>query len=279
MVESLEDYTKIAKAIAFMEQHYHEQPDLATVAKHIYLSEYHFQRLFTKWAGISPKRFLQYLTIEDAKAKIFASKNLLDLTLDVGLSSPGRLHDLFVTLQAVSPGEYKTYGAGLEIRYGIHDTPFGSALVATTPRGICNFYFVDDEEISLKCLHQEWAKATIVSDRQATEGIIAGIFSPNSECSKPVALWVKGTNFQVQVWKALLEIPFGCVTTYGKLASAINYPKAARAVGNALNHNPISLLIPCHRVIRKSGDMGGYRWGLTRKAAILSWESGINELG
>lgn len=277
MVQTLEDYKKIETAIAFMEENYYQQPDLATIAQHIHLSEYHFQRLFTKWTGISPKRFLQNLTIKEAKERIFPSKSLLDLSFDIGLSSPGRLHDLFVNLEAVSPGEYKSYGAGLEIRYGIHHTPFGRALIATTIRGICNFYFVDDVQQALDSLGVEWAKAKIIRDDLATGKLIKQIFSLGLECNKPVALWVKGTNFQVQVWRALLDIPFGCVTNYEKLAQEINNSQAARAVGNALNHNPISLLIPCHRVIKKSGELGGYRWGLARKCAILTWESEIKK--
>lgn len=272
MLEQDTDYQQIAIAIAFMEKNYLAKPSLATVAQQIYLSEYHFQRLFTKWVGISPKRYLQNLTLEDAKAKMFTTGNLLDLTLEVGLSSPGRLHDLFITLEAITPGEYKNLGAGLEIVYGIHDTPFGKALIATTVRGICNLHFVDDSSQALGLLHQEWPQANIIFSQQDTQEVMKRIFSGNVN-NQPVALWVKGTNFQIQVWRALLKIPFGCVSTYEEIGEVIAQPKAARAVGNAVGNNPVALLIPCHRVVRKSGELGGYRWGLSRKASILASET------
>jgi AraC family transcriptional regulator, regulatory protein of adaptative response / methylated-DNA-[protein]-cysteine methyltransferase len=271
-----EDYKRIALAIVFMRQHYLSQPDLATIAQHLGLSEYHFQRLFTQWVGISPKRFLQYLTVEYAKSKINQTKNLLDLTLDVGLSSPGRLHDLFVNLEAMTPGEFKADGSGLQIRYGIHDTLFGKSLIATTNRGICNLYFLDtgDRQTAEQMLRLEWSNAEIIGDRQTTQVLHDRIF--NSETlrdRKPLTLLVKGTNFQIQVWRALLQVPFGGITTYQTIAEAIDRPTAARAVGNAVGKNPISYLIPCHRVIRESGELGGYRWGLERKSVILGWEA------
>ena len=271
-----EDYKRIAQAIAFMRQHQLSQPDLATVAQHIGLSEYHFQRVFTQWAGISPKRFLQYLTIEYAKAKINQTKSLLDLTLDVGLSSPGRLHDLFVNLEAMSPGEFKAGGAGLLIRYGIHDTLFGKSLIATTARGICNLYFLDitDEQTAEQYLRLEWSNAEIIFDPQATQPLYDLIFgSATFRDQKPLTLLVKGTNFQIQVWRALLKVPFGGITTYQTVAEMIDRPTATRAVGNAVGKNPIGYLIPCHRVIRESGELGGYHWGLERKTAILGWEA------
>jgi len=280
-VDCSEDYERIAQAIAFMREHHLHQPDLPTIAQYVNLSEYHFQRLFTKWAGISPKRFLQYLTVEYAKSRIAETKNLLDLTLDVGLSSPGRLHDLFVNLEAMSPGEFKTGGAGLQIWYGIHDTPFGKSLIATTARGICNLYFLDamDENNAIQTLHQEWKKAEIMSDCRVTQEISDRIFNPSAlNTGKPLVLFVKGTNFQIQIWRGLLKIPFGSMTTYKSLATAINRPTAARAVGNAVGSNPISYLIPCHRVIRESGELGGYRWGIERKTAILGWEASIKRM-
>jgi len=273
---SSEDYERIAQAITFMREHYLSQPDLTTVAQYVNLSEYHFQRLFTRWAGISPKRFLQYLTVEYAKSRIAQTKSLLDLTLDAGLSSPGRLHDLFVNLEAMSPGEFKAGGAGLQIWYGIHDTTFGKCLIATTSRGICNLHFLDvmDEENAEQTLYQEWAKAEIMRDEQVTQEICDRIFNPSTLSSgKPLVLFVKGTNFQIQVWRGLLKIPFGNMTTYQGLAKAIGHPNAARAVGNAVGSNPIGYLIPCHRVIRESGKLGGYRWGIERKISILSWEA------
>jgi len=275
-VYASEDYHRIARAIAFMRQHHLNQPNLATVAQHIGLSEYHFQRLFTQWAGISPKRFLQYLTVEYAKSKMTQTKSLLDLTLDVRLSSPGRLHDLFVNLEAMSPGEFKTGGAGLQIRYGIHDTPFGTSLIATTTRGICNLYFLEttDEQTAAQRLRLAWKNAEIIRDEQATQSLRDRIF--NSETlseEKPLTLLVKGTNFQIQVWRALLKLPFGAIATYQTIAQMVARPTAARAVGNAIGNNPIGYLIPCHRVIRESGELGGYCWGLERKTVMLGWEA------
>lgn len=268
-----EDYERIAQAIVFMRQNHLSQPDLVTVAQHVHLSEYHFQRLFTHWAGISPKRFLQYLTVEYAKSKITQTKSLLDLTVDVGLSSPGRLHDLFVNLEAMSPGEFKAHGEGLQIRYGVHDTPFGKSLIATTPRGICNLHFLDPEQDAEKLLRLDWRKAEIIRDPKATQEINHRIFNPTFRSSKPLRLFVKGTNFQVQIWRALLRIPFGDMTTYQTVAEMIGRPTATRAVGNAVGNNPVAYLIPCHRVIRYSGDLGGYHWGMERKAVILCWEA------
>jgi AraC family transcriptional regulator of adaptative response/methylated-DNA-[protein]-cysteine methyltransferase len=275
-VYASEDYHRIARAIAFMRQHHLNQPNLATVAQHIGLSEYHFQRLFTQWAGISPKRFLQYLTVEYAKSKITQTKSLLDLTLDVRLSSPGRLHDLFVNLEAMSPGEFKAGGAGLQIRYGIHDTPFGTSLIATTARGICNLYFLEttDEQTAAQRLRLAWENAEIIRDEQATQSLRDLIF--NSETlseQKPLTLLVKGTNFQIQVWRALLKLPFGAIATYQTIAQLVARPTAARAVGNAIGNNPIGYLIPCHRVIRESGELGGYGWGVERKTVMLGWEA------
>ena len=259
-----------------MRQTYLSQPDLATAAQQIGLSEYHFQRLFTQWAGISPKRFLQYLTIEYAKSKISQTKSLLDLAFDVGLSSPGRLHDLFVNLEAMSPGEFKAGGAGLLIRYGIHDTLFGKSVIATTERGICNLYFLDASEQAIEqMLRSEWSNAEIIYDPAATQPLYELIFNAAiSSHQKSLTLLVKGTNFQIQVWRALLNVPFGGVTTYQTVAEIMGRPTAARAVGNAIGKNPIGYLIPCHRVIRESGELGGYRWGTERKATILGWEAG-----
>ena len=273
---AIEGYHRIAKAIAFMQQQHLNQPDLAIVAQHIGLSDYHFQRLFTQWAGISPKRFLQYLTVEYTKSKITQTKNLLDLTLDVGLSSPGRLHDLFVNLEAMSPGEFKAGGAGLRIRYGIHATPFGQALIAATDRDVCSLHFLDaiDEQTAEQILRLEWAKAEIIRDQQATQPLHSLIFNPTVfRNQQPLTLLVKGTNFQIQVWRALLSVPFGGITTYQTVANLIDRPTASRAVGNAIGSNPIGYLIPCHRVIRESGELGGYRWGVERKTAILGWEA------
>lgn len=274
-----ENYERIAKAIAFMRQHHRQQPDLKAIAQHIHLSEHHFQRLFSAWAGISPKRFSQFLTLEYAKSKIAETQSLLELTGEVGLSSPGRLHDLFVKLEAMSPGEYKAGGAGLHIRYGIHNSPFGHFLIATTARGICNLYFVDATELpnAARYLHQEWPKATIMHDHSASAAIVTHLFHPDTGDHPELVLHIKGTNFQFQVWRALLSIPAAGITTYQNLGTLIGQPKAARAIGNALGRNPVAYIIPCHRVIRESGALGGYHWGLDRKAALLGWEASLDQ--
>lgn len=269
------NYERIAHAIRFIRAHRADRPDLATVARQLHLSESHFQRLFTAWAGISPKRFLQFLTLEYAKTRIARSGSLLDLTLDAGLSSPGRLHDLFVTFAAMSPGEYQAGGAGLVIRYGVHDTPLGAALLATTARGICNLLFLDatgatDAGVVLR---REWPGATLHDDPCVTQPLMDSIFNAAESANKPLVLHVKGSNFQIQVWRALLQIPPGALVSYQMLAATLGRPTAARAVGNALGRNPVAYLIPCHRVLRESGELGGYRWGLERKAALIGWEA------
>lgn len=213
--------------------------------------------------------------MEYAKSKIAETTNLLDLTGEVGLSSPGRLHDLFVTLEAMSPGEFKTGGQGLHISYGIHPSPFGDCLIATTPRGICNLHFLDTtiQDAAEQALHLEWENATIRQDQQATQAICDRIFGLVTANDKPLVLFVKGTNFQIQVWRALLQVPLGGIITYQGLATAMGRPTAARAISNALGRNPVGYLIPCHRVICESGELGGFRWGLERKAVLLGWEA------
>ena len=209
--EGQERYERIAKAIAFMRHHYHERPDLETVARHVHLSKYHFQRQFTEWAGISPKRFLQFLTVEYAKAKMAETNSFLELTLDVGLSSPGRLHDLFVKLEAMSTGEYRAGGAGLKISYGVHETPFGTCLIATTARGICNLHFIDgdSEGLAEAFLQREWPLAKLALDLDRTGHLSRRIFQPLVDHLSAPIVHVKGTNFQIQVWRALLQVPRG----------------------------------------------------------------------
>lgn len=270
------DYERVARAIAYLRRHANTQPDLAAVAHHLHLSEFHFQRLFLRWAGVSPKRFLQHLTLEAAKARIARSRNLIETTAGAGLSGAGRLHDLFVTLEAMSPGEYKSGGAGIELSFGTYDSPFGPALIACTPRGICTLHFLGQasERVAVNLLRQHWANARMTLDPAGTCELGKRIFGPLSPpAEKPLALLVKGTNFQVQIWRALLELPAGALTTYGEIAARMQRPGAARAVGTAIGRNPIAYLIPCHRVIRESGHFGDYRWGETRKAAILGWEA------
>jgi AraC family transcriptional regulator, regulatory protein of adaptative response / methylated-DNA-[protein]-cysteine methyltransferase len=274
------DYERIARAIGYLRNHAEKQPDLSVVAREIHLSDHHFQRLFTRWAGVSPKRFLQYLTVEHAKTRLETSPSLLNLAGEIGLSGPGRLHDLFVSLEAMSPGEYKAGGAGLEIRYGVHETPFGPALIAVTTRGICGLHFLGDGDAGVALLREDWPRAGLREDIAGTAAIIARIFAPLQRADgKPLALLVRGTNFQVKVWQALLGLPAGALTTYGRLARQIGQPSAARAVGSAVGSNPIAWLIPCHRVIRESGELSHYRWGDTRKAVMLGWEAARHPQG
>jgi AraC family transcriptional regulator of adaptative response/methylated-DNA-[protein]-cysteine methyltransferase len=269
--QSSEDYLRIEQAILYLENHYQEQPGLEEVASTIGLSEFHFQRLFTRWAGVSPKRFLQFLTKESAKELLIRSENLLETTHQVGLSSLGRLHDLFVTTEAVTPGEFKTGGEGITIRYGLHASPFGKCLVAMTERGICHLGFVQSSEgEAIDSLVEEWRNARMVEDPRSTAPLVSAIF--DAAPGTPLHVHLRGTNFQLKVWEALLQVPAGSVTTYEGLAQRIGQPNASRAVGSAVGHNPIAVLIPCHRVIRKVGDFGNYRYGALRKKALLARE-------
>jgi AraC family transcriptional regulator of adaptative response/methylated-DNA-[protein]-cysteine methyltransferase len=271
--QSAEDYQRIEQAILYLENHYREQPSLEHVAANIGLSEFHFQRLFTRWAGVSPKRFLQFLTKEGAKDLLSRSENLLETTHQVGLSSLGRLHDLFVTAEAVTPGQFKTRGEGVTIRYGLHASPYGKCLVAVTERGICHLGFVrqaTSEGDAIDNLVANWKNAQMVEDNGSTAPFVDAIF--DAAPGTRLHLHLRGTNFQLKVWEALLQIPAGAVTTYEGLAQRIGQPNASRAVGSAVGHNPIAVLIPCHRVIRKIGDFGNYRYGASRKKALLARE-------
>jgi len=269
-----EDYRRIEQAIQYLEKHASGQPELNEIASAVGLSEYHFQRTFSRWAGISPKRFLQFITKEGAKDLLAQSENLLDTTYGVGLSSLGRLHDLFVTTEAVTPGEYKSGGAGLTIRYGLHDTPFGKALIGATERGICHLGFVGNSEgDAIDALVADWQQAKMIEDHKATAPLVEPIFDLSRRGNAPLRLHLRGTNFQLKVWEALLRIPPGAVTSYEGLAEQTGRPGASRAVGTALGRNPIAVLIPCHRVIRKLGEFGNYRYGTIRKKALLGWEA------
>ena len=270
------DYGRIEAAILYLEQNFQTQPTLADVAAHVGLSEYHFQRLFSRWAGTSPKRFLQFLTIQHSKKLLADSQTILDATYEAGLSSPSRLHDLFVTHEAITPGEFKQKGAGLTIQYGFHTSPFGNCLIALTERGICGLQFVADGDraATLAELKASWPQAEFVEDNGATRPFIKPIFNLSEGEERPsLPLYLKGTNFQIQVWQALLKIPVGTAVSYGTVAQLIGNPKASRAVGSATGSNPIGYLIPCHRVIRQAGNLGDYRWGSSRKKAILGWEA------
>lgn len=272
----MDDYTVVERAIRFIEANRRSQPELADVAAHVGLSEFHLQRLFARWAGISPKRFLQYLTAESARELLRASRPVLEVAHEVGVSGPGRLHDLAVRVHAMTPGEVARSGAGLDIRYGVHESPFGPCLIAQTARGVCALRFLGDEgaDATLAELREEWTGATFSEDRAATVATRDRIFAPDAQRNgEGLSVLVKGTNFQVRVWEALLRVPPGRVTTYGQVADWIGNPRAVRAVGSAVGGNPVAYLIPCHRVIRKSGAVGGYRYGSARKRAMLAWEA------
>ncbi|OMH27121.1 bifunctional transcriptional activator/DNA repair enzyme AdaA [Motiliproteus sp. MSK22-1] len=272
------DYDRIAKAIRYIEEHVGEQPNLDQVAAHVHLSPFHFQRIFSRWAGVTPKRFLQVLTLERAKMLLKVhDMSVLDVCYETGLSSGSRLYDHFVQIEAVTPSEFKSAGVGLTLLYGIASTPFGAAFIAVTTKGICKFSFVDEESMSdrLHILQSEWPQAELIEDQPEIASIVDKMFYQDASAAKPLSLLVRGTNFQVSVWQALLSIPPGKVTSYGDIARAIGKPKAARAVGTAIGSNPIAFMIPCHRVIQKTGDLGGYRWGEIRKHAMLTRESAI----
>lgn len=287
------DYRRIAKAIRYLEAHARAQPTLAEVADHLGMSEFHTQRLFTRWAGVSPKRFLQFITLDRAKDLLRASESVLAASHGSGLSSPGRLHDLFVTLEGVTPGEFKSGGRGIRIRWGVHETPFGDALLAATERGLCALRFLAEEgegpgrAEALETLRSEWPDARLEESPSALAPAARALFGGDAagetggfllddDGSGPtrLRLHVRGTNFQIRVWEALLRIPPGAAVTYGDLARAVGRPEAARAVGGAVGRNPVAFLIPCHRVLRSTGHFGGYRWGAVRKRAILAWEIG-----
>ncbi|MEM9907794.1 MAG: methylated-DNA--[protein]-cysteine S-methyltransferase [Cyanobacteria bacterium P01_D01_bin.44] len=276
----MSDYTKMAQAINFIRKNVSTQPTLDDIAAQVNLSSFHFHRLFSRWAGVTPKRFLQVLTLERAKQLLKKGNfSALDVTYSIGLSSGSRLYDHFVKLEAVTPSEYKQAGRGLTIVYGYHQTPYGEAFIALTGRGVCKLYFTEAEArlAPLKDLCQEWPNAEIIEDDRQTARVVELLFARQLSDTTPLSLWVRGTNFQINVWKALLNIQPGEVASYGEIANAIGKPTAARAVGTAIGSNPVGLIIPCHRVIRQTGELGGYRWGETRKHAILAREMAISD--
>jgi AraC family transcriptional regulator of adaptative response/methylated-DNA-[protein]-cysteine methyltransferase len=273
--DSDRDYERMVRAIAFIAAHVEDQPGLEAVAAHVHLSPWHFQRLFSRWVGTTPKRFLQVLTVERAKRLLQASRPLLEVAAAVGLSGASRLHDHCVSLEAMSPGEVRAGGAGLTLEYGIASTPFGPALVGFSPRGLCCLEFLapGEQDEAPQCLARRWPRATLRSaPREKVERVERAMVGAGGE-GRPLPLCVAGTSFQIAVWKALIALPPGALASYGHLASALGRPGAARAVGRAVGHNPVAVLIPCHRVIRETGGLGGYRWGLPRKQALLSWEA------
>jgi AraC family transcriptional regulator, regulatory protein of adaptative response / methylated-DNA-[protein]-cysteine methyltransferase len=271
-----EDYRRIEKAIQFVETHFKSQPTLEQMAKSVHLSKFHFNRLFKRWVGVTPNQFMQFLTLEYTKEKLVESRSLLDTSLDAGLSGSSRLHDLFVSFEAMTPGEYKQMGAGLDIQYGYGTTPFGECLVANTSRGICYLGFVPKEGRieALNQLTKAWPEANFIGNPKHSAKVTNKIFNIDpTKISSPFHLHLKGTNFQVNVWRALLSIPEGKVVSYQDIAAYIGRPTAFRAVANAIAINPVGYLIPCHRVIAKSGVTHQYRWGSSRKKAIIGYEA------
>jgi AraC family transcriptional regulator of adaptative response/methylated-DNA-[protein]-cysteine methyltransferase len=271
---SLNDYEKVRQVLAHLYDNWRDQPSLEDLAKPVGLSQDQLQKLFTRWAGLTPKAFLQALTLDHAKKMLNDSATILDAALDSGLSGPGRLHDLFVAHEAMSPGAYKSKGQGLIIHYGFHPSPFGIALAMVTDHGLCGLAFADKggEAEALKDMTRRWPNATFIENAAKTAPSVAQIFAANHE--QPVRVTLIGSDFEISVWETLLKIPQKHAVTYGAIANKIGKPKAARAVGAAVGRNPISFVVPCHRVIGKSGDITGYHWGLTRKRAILGWEAG-----
>lgn len=277
LVAAADDYDVVRRAIAHIRGNWRQQPDIDTIAEAAKVTPTELHHLFRRWAGLTPKAFVQALTLDRARILLRDSASVLDATYEVGLSGPGRLHDLFVTHEAMSPGEWKSGGENLLMRYGFHASPFGQALVIAAPRGLAGVALADPggERDALADMMRRWPKATYVEDKEGTALLAARIFDPNLwRADQPLRVVLIGTDFEVRVWETLLKIPMGRFTTYSDIACKIESPKAARAVGAAVGKNPISFVVPCHRVIGKSGELTGYHWGLTRKRAMLGWEAG-----
>ena len=266
------DYERIKKAIEFIQANFQQQPDLDAVAKEVYLSPFHFQRLFKDWAGVSPKKFLQYISLQHAK-KLLHEHTVSDTAYETGLSGSSRLHDLFISIEGMTPGEYKNGGEQLQINYSFAETPFGNIIVASTSKGICHLAFAENEKDALQQLQFQFPNAQF---RQVVDTIQQNalfIFTQDWKDLSKIKLHLKGTPFQIKVWEALLKIPMGDISTYSGIANTINNPNASRAVGSAIGDNPVAFLIPCHRVIRSTGDFGQYHWGSIRKTAMIGWEA------
>jgi AraC family transcriptional regulator of adaptative response/methylated-DNA-[protein]-cysteine methyltransferase len=272
------NYARIAEAIGYITENYKAQPGLEEVAEKIHVSPFHFQRMFTEWAGVSPKKFLQYITVEHAKKMLKEEQaSLFDTAFETGLSGTGRLHDLFINIEGMSPGEYKNGGEELTINYSFAESPFGNILVASTPKGICHLAFADDEKAALEVLKNMFPKAAYRQMVDLAQQNVLYIFTHDWSKLNQVKLHLKGTAFQLKVWEALLKIPLGRLATYSGIANQIRQPKASRAVGAAIGDNPVAFLIPCHRVIQSSGVFGQYHWGAVRKTAMIGWEAAQQE--
>jgi AraC family transcriptional regulator of adaptative response/methylated-DNA-[protein]-cysteine methyltransferase len=274
------DYDHVREAIAFLTQHWVEQPSLEQLSEHLGLSPSHCQRLFKRWCGLSPKEFVQAITVDHARSLLNGSASVLDAAYEVGLSGAGRLHDLFVSHEAMTPGEFKVRGEGLQISYGFHDCPFGDALVMATERGVAGLAFVDEDKgqsraEALADMTRRWPRATYVEAPWKTAAHARQIFETAArKQEQPVRLVLIGSDFDVRVWETLLKIPMGRAVSYADIARHLGQPNASRAVGSAVGRNPISFVVPCHRVLRGDGNLGGYHWGLTRKRALIGWETG-----
>ncbi len=268
------NYNRIAEAIEYIQQNFTEQPTLEAIAKKVHLSPFHFQRIFTNWAGVSPKKFLQFISVQHAKQILNNSQStLFETAYKTGLSSTGRLHDLFVKIEGMTPGEYKNKGENLTINYSFTESLFGRILVASTHKGICYMGFSDDKQIAYSELEKRFPKARFIQQTDSIQQNALQIYTQDWRKINKIKLHLKGTDFQLKVWEALLKIPTGNLATYGNIAKIIQKPKASRAVGTAIGNNPIAFLIPCHRVIQSTGVFGGYMWGTTRKTAIIGWEA------
>jgi len=274
---ALRDYDSVRRAIAFISEHWRAQPDIEAMADAAGVTPDELHHLFRRWAGLTPKAFMQALTLDHAKGLLRDSASVLDAALDSGLSGPSRLHDLFVTHEAMSPGEWKTGGAGMTLQYGFHPSPFGTAIVIASGRGLAGLAFADpgQEQTALADMLRRWPNATCVEDHAGTAALAQRIFDTRLwRPDQPLRVVLIGTDFEVRVWEALLKIPMGCATTYSDVAANIRSPKASRAVGAAVGRNPVSFVVPCHRALGKSGALTGYHWGITRKQAMLGWEAG-----
>ena len=270
------DYDKVRRAIAFISAEWRKHPSLDQIAAHIGVSIPHLHSIFRRWSGLSPKAFLQAVTLDHARRVLRSDAPLLDASYELGLSGPGRLHDLFVTHESMSPGDWKAGGAGLSLSFGFHPSPFGEAIAVSTERGLAGLGFVDDgdREAALEDMKIRWPRANYFLDQEVTQPYVARAFNPMLwNRDQPLRIVMIGSDFEIRVWQGLLKIPFGKTTTYRDLAKALDQPKAARAIGSAVGRNPISFVVPCHRVIGKTGSLTGYHWGINRKQTILGWEA------
>jgi AraC family transcriptional regulator of adaptative response/methylated-DNA-[protein]-cysteine methyltransferase len=273
------DYSRIEKAIAYINHNFREQPSLEEISTAVNMSPFHFQRLFSEWAGVSPKKFLQYVSLRYAKHLLQRNTTLMNVSNEIGLSSSSRLHDLFINIEGMTPGEFKNGGAGLTINYSFRESPFGNIIIASTNKGVCYIHFQNNESVALRDLKACFPSAVYhqAEDKYQKDALL--IFQKNGGQTDPIKLHLRGTRFQIKVWESLLKIPTGALSTYGDIAKKIGNPKAARAVGTAIGANPIAFLIPCHRVIQSNGKFGGYMWGAEKKMAIIGWEAAKTNLG